>query len=216
MSLRNSANLYYKYFSNLAGNKHIANMYALEKLLALVNTFKPAKILEIGLGIGSISFGIIDYYKSRNSKFEYHGTEANEFCLKVLPENLKEHYDSLYIYNSILDINKTHYFDLIIIDGSDSALEKVSKLLTKNGIIFIEGDRQEQQKSLIKLFPKHKFVHAISNYKEPEYGPFKTGEWSGGGKIIYINPTLKQKFYWFIDKIKSSYRNRILRIASKH
>lgn len=216
MQLKLLADKNYRYFSGLPGNQHIASLFAIHKLLNILNIYKPKKILEVGLGIGSISYSIIDYLSYKKIKYEYHGTEANEFCLNALPVNLKEYFKNIKLNNSINEINNTKYYDLVIVDGSDSALEKVSKLLTKNGIIFIEGDRKNQQQALVKLFPKHKFVHVVSNYKEPDYGPFKTGDWSGGGKIIYVNPTLKQSLFWFIDKVKSSYRNRIVRKTSKN
>lgn len=212
MNNKQRAEKYYKYFSKLEGNQHIANLFALEKILDLLRIYKPKHVLEVGLGIGSISYSIMDYLKNNDSKdFTYTGTEANQFCLNALSVNLKEHYSDLVIYGKIEDIPKTSLFDFIIIDGSDDALNRISKLISKNGIIFIEGDRKNQQDILVKLFPKHKYVHSISNYKEPEYGPFINGHWSGGGKIIYVKPTVKQNVYWIIDKFISSYRNRITR-----
>ena len=49
--------------------------------------------LELGLGIGSISYSIIDFLSINNKDYNYYGTENNEFCLQVLPTNLKEKYD---------------------------------------------------------------------------------------------------------------------------
>jgi protein-L-isoaspartate O-methyltransferase len=210
------AERYYRYFSGLPGNKHIANLFAIEKLLDIIRIQRPQKILEIGLGIGSISYSIMDYLHLKNKTTEYHGTEANDFCLSVLPNNLKEYYQKIILYKSINEIDKNKYFDMVIVDGSDDALERVSELISKNGIIFIEGDRKSQQKTLVRLFPNYKFVHTVSDYKEPEYDPFITGDWSGGGKIIYVDPTFKQTIYWLTDKIKSSYRNRIVRKTSEN
>lgn len=211
MNTKKEAENYYRKFSKLNGNEHIASLYAIEKLLDIVKINRPNKILEVGLGIGSISYSIIDYLSRKEDKFEYFGTEANEFCLRELPKNLESHYSRLKLFSSLSHIDRTNKFDLIIIDGSDSSIEKLQDLITENGVVFIEGDRKGQQNLLRKVFPKHLFVHTVSNYREPDYGPFTTGNWSGGGKLIYINPNFKQKLNWIVEKLKSSYRNRITR-----
>ena len=211
MKNKTQAEEYYKYFSKLEGNQHIANLFAIEKILDIIDFNRPKRILEIGLGIGSISYSIIDYLSKRQSSFEYFGTEANKFCLEKLPENLKNYYSEINLFPNIEKVKTENKFDLIIIDGSDNSIEQIQSMITNNGIIFIEGDRKSQQGIIVKVFPKHKFVNTISNYREPDYGPFTTENWSGGGKLIYINPTFKQKMNWIKEKIKSSYRNRITR-----
>lgn len=205
------AEKYYRHFSKLLGNQHIANLFAIEKILDILKIHKPKRILEVGLGIGSISYSIMDYFQTKNELIEYYGTEANEFCLEALSDNLGEYYSKLKLFLNINQIEKINFFDLVLIDGSDHSLENISKLISKHGIIFIEGDRKSQQEFIIKLFPKHKLVHTISNYKEPEYGPFVTGDWSGGGKLIFINPTVRQYIHWLIERLISFYRNRITR-----
>jgi len=211
MTNKKQAEKYYKYFSKKEGNQHIANLFAIEKLLDLIELNKPKNILEIGLGIGTISYSIIDFLNSKSLSFRYFGTETNEFCLKELPKNLKDKYSKLNLYESIEKLPKNITYDFIIIDGSDKSIEEIVSLISNNSTIFIEGDRTPQQEILIKTLPKSKFVHTISNYKEPEYGPFTTGNWSGGGKLIYTNPTFKQNINWMLEKIKTSYRSRIIR-----
>lgn len=170
--------------------------------------------MEVGLGIGSISYSIIDYLSKKQVSFEYYGTEANDFCLNELPKNLNDHYSKIKLFSKIEDLSSDEKYDLIVIDGSDSSIEKLAKLTSTHAILFIEGDRTPQQKILTQLFPKNKLVHSISNYREPNYGPFNSDNWSGGGKIIYTNPNFKQKIDWFTEKLKSSYRNRVTRKLS--
>lgn len=211
MTNKKQAEEYYKYFSGLEGNQHIANLFAIEKILDIVEFNSPKRILEVGLGIGSISYSIIDYLSHKKTSFEYFGTEANDFCLDELRKNLKDNYSKINLFQNIEKVNTQKKFDLIIIDGADNSIENINNLIADNGIIFIEGDRKYQLDKLLKVFPKHKFVHTVSDYREPDYGPFTTGNWSGGGKLVYINPTFKQKVNWLLEKLKSSYRNRITR-----
>ena len=128
MNTRKEAENYYKKFSKLKGNEHIANLFAIEKLLDIVKFNRPNKILEIGLGIGSISYSIIDYLSKKEDKFVYFGTEANEFCLEELPKNLGNHYSRLNLFSSLDHIDTSNKFDLIIIDGSDNSIEKINRL----------------------------------------------------------------------------------------
>lgn len=211
MNNRQKAEEYYHYFSSLEGNQHIASLFAIEKIMDIIEFNKPQRILEIGLGIGSIAYSSIDFLSLKEVDFEYCGTESNAFCLERLPDNLGKHYRSIVVLDSLKQVPSYPKFDFIIVDGADDSIERVSELVNKNACIFIEGDRSWQQKRLIQFFPNNWQVQLISNYREPNYGPFITSHWSGGGKLIYINPTNTQKLNWLREKLKSAFRNRVIR-----
>jgi hypothetical protein len=200
----------YKKFCFAQGNQHIASEYAIKKLNFLVKNFQIKSILEIGLGIGSIS-GILLALNRNKSELAYSGTEANDFCLKALPKNLKEDFNRLEIYSDITEIPVNKNFDLIIIDGKDQNLKFLKDLISQNGILAIEGDRIQQQDSLQELFPNHKYVHCISNEKNKTYSPFPTAQWQGGLKFIFINPTGFQKLWWIKEKISTKLKYRLFR-----
>ncbi len=203
----------YQSFCEADGNQHIASEYAIEKINGLVEKFRVKKILEVGLGIGSIS-GIVLAMNRKKPDLYYAGTEANNFCLLNLPENLKEDYSRLKIYSDLTEIPSNKKFDLIIIDGKDENLQAIKGLISENGIIVIEGDRVPQQGSLQEFFPEHKYVHCISLKKNKDYSPFPADEWQGGLKVIFVNPTIKQALWWFTEKyftkIKYQYPGRYL------
>ncbi len=189
----------YKQFCLAEGNQHIASEFALLKLQKLVRNFQVKNVLEIGLGIGSIA-GIL---LALNKNLDYSGTEANEFCLKALGDNLKSANPRLKIYNSLNELSREQKFELIIIDGNDPDLNLTKGLISINGIIAVEGDRMPQQVILREIFPEHKYVHSISLSKNKNYSPFPSEEWQGGLKIIFVNPTLKQYCWWFKEKIRT-------------
>lgn len=191
----------YEFFCRAEGNQHIASEYAIRKLAELIALFKAKRILEIGLGIGSISGTILDLYKEKS--IYYSGTEDNPFCLQALSENLKEVEGNLDLYPNIEAIPKKNSFDLIIIDGKDQHLKMIKKLLTSNGIIVIEGDRLPQQEVLEDLFPSHKLVHAISASKNHSKSPFPSQSWQGGVKIIFADPNTAQTLWWIKEKVKT-------------
>lgn len=203
----------YQSFCEAEGSQHIASEYAIEKINGLVEKFQLKRIIEVGLGIGSIS-GIVLALNRNTPDLKYAGTETNEFCLEVLPENLKGDFERLQIFPNLTMINTDKKFELIIIDGKDQNLHHIKKLISINGILVIEGDRIPQQISLQKIFPDHKYVHCISLKKNKEYSPFSSDNWQGGIKVIFLNPTTKQTFWWFKEKnftkIKYQYPGRYL------
>jgi hypothetical protein len=200
----------YKKFSKIDGNQHIAGDYALEFILKIIKDFKVKSVLEVGLGIGSIADAILTYSVSNNLKINYSGTEANEFCLNALSKNVI-HYNLIKLYSNINSVTNACKFDLIIVDGSDDSLEKISKIANENAIVFIEGGRANQVDNLKNIFPKYKYAEIISVRKPPEYGPFKQ-RWTGGGGLIFVNPTLHQKAYVFKEKIKTYVKRRLRKI----
>lgn len=191
----------YEFFCSAEGNQHIASEYAIRKLAELISLFKAKRILEIGLGIGSISGTILELYKEKG--INYSGTENNPFCLQALSQNLKELEENLDLYPNIEAIPEKSSFDLIIIDGKDQHLKKIKNLLSPKGIIAIEGDRVPQQKVLENLFPSHKSVHAISVSKNISKSPFPFHSWQGGIKIIFADPNKTQKLWWLSEKFKT-------------
>lgn len=207
MNNKECAKQTYEKFSNFKGNDHIAGDYAIEKILQVIGDFKIKNVLEIGLGIGSIADAVLTFSNKNNLEIQYAGTEANEFCLNALVNNV-EFYNSIKLFSNIESILNENRYDLIIVDGSDEALNKVSKLISKHGIIFIEGGRASQVQNLKAIFPNYRYSEIISYRKPPSYGPFQQ-KWTGGGSLIFVNSTFSQKIYSFKQKIKTYAKRRL-------
>lgn len=188
----------YSGYCKAEGNQNIASEYAIQKLQNLIDHFRVKNVLEVGLGIGAIAGSLL----STNADLEYTGTEHNEFCLNALKKNLGEKHMELKVFSELSEVPEKKY-DLIIIDGKDPDLGKIQQLVTRHGIITIEGDRLPQQKILRKFFPKHKYVHSISNKKNSTYSPFPLNYWQGGLKIIFVNANLLQKYWWIKEKLST-------------
>lgn len=201
----------YKKFSQVDGNQHIASLYALEKIIDIIKVNQPKSILEIGLGIGSISDTILEYATRGNISIEYFGTELNDFCLGELPKNLGEHYSKINLFDDLASVPDNRKYDFVIVDGSDEALESIKGIISENGVIFIEGDRTFQEERLRPIFPKSIYVQIISDFRNPGYGPFPAHRWCGGGKLIYVNPTFGQRLHHFRERLKTAYRYKFVR-----
>jgi len=214
MRVKNNAIQTYKYFSGLEGNQHIASEFALKKIIKIIERYKIKNVLELGLGIGSISYCILDFLKEVNTEINYIGTESNEFCLEVLPKYLKDHFHKIKIFDDLNNVISKGKFDLVIIDGKDENLMKIKNMISNRGIIVIEGDRMPQLELVKNNFPNSLFTRLISNYKSPEYGPFSSSDWCGGIQLIFINPNFYQKVNFIYYKVTTSIKYRLRTISN--
>lgn len=199
----------YKRFCELEGSEYIASEFALVTILKIIKIFNVSSILELGLGIGSISDTVLKCSKKESAKINYVGTEKNGFCLEALQKNVLD-YNQIELYDELNQI-KNKKFDLIIIDGYDEALEKIVCFCKKNSIVFIEGDRKGQTEMIRLTFPKSKYVNVITLNKNKPYshGGGDTNRYVGGGQLIFINPTLKMNLFWFQQKAATFIKNKI-------
>jgi spore coat polysaccharide biosynthesis predicted glycosyltransferase SpsG len=119
-------------------------------------------------------------------------------------------YNHIELHSELNQI-KTKKFDLIIIDGYDDTLKEIIGYCKKNTIVYIEGDRKGQTETIRQIFPENKYVNVITLNKNKPYshGGGDTSRYVGGGKLIFINPTLKMKLFWFQQKSGTFVKNRV-------
>jgi phospholipid N-methyltransferase len=120
----------------MEGSQYIASEFALETILKIIKIFNVGTIMELGLGIGSISDTVLKYSKIENKRISYTGTEKNEFCLDVLKTNLID-YQQIELHSELNQI-KNKQVDLIIIDGYGNTLREIVGFCKKNTMVFIE------------------------------------------------------------------------------
>ncbi|WP_271855510.1 hypothetical protein [Patiriisocius marinus] len=197
-------------FLNIEGNKFIASHFAIQFILKIIKDFNVTSVLEIGLGIGSISDAILKYSELNNLDITYTGTENNDYCLRVLPNNV-EHYNKIDLFEDINALQTSAPFDLIIIDGTDN-LDNIKKFGHPNTIIFIEGLRSKQVESIKKLYPKAIHVEVISLMKKLKRNSTEM-KWNGGGQLIFLEPSNYRKAYAFKEKVSSFLKRRLRKIV---
>jgi spore coat polysaccharide biosynthesis predicted glycosyltransferase SpsG len=199
----------YKYFCSLEGSDYIASEFALETILKLIKEFKVVNILELGLGIGSVSDTVFKFAKNCNLTIEYVGTEKNDFCLKAISKNVED-YKKIHLFPELNKIDNSK-FEFIIIDGYDNSFDEIEKYCSKNSILYVEGDRAVQTKKILDIFPKSLYVNVITLKKNPPYAheSRSVDSYIGGGQLIFTNPTVKMKFFWFKEKISTFIKRKL-------
>lgn len=184
-------------FAKLEGSEYIASYFAIQTILRLIDKYDIKNVLELGLGIGSISDTVLRYAKATNRTISYTGTELNEFCLNALKENVRD-YNKIDLHSELKTVSGKK-FDFIIIDGYDESLKQIVSYCTPNALIFIEGDRHMQTQNLIEYFPNARHVNIITldkYYPNPD-----SPRYVGGGQLIFVNPTPSMKLFWLGQKI---------------
>lgn len=206
MDLKKVVQDHYKNYANAPGSEYIVSEFGLYNILKLIKKYRVKNILEIGVGIGTISGGILKYAEKNEIELNCTGTENNKYCLDQIQKNLGSIQSKLKIYSFLDKIPSSVKYDLIIIDGLDPSLEILSKFLNPGALIVIEGDRADQTKLIRRLFPRSLFSPRVSTQKNPPYTFRDINKFQTGIKVIYANPNLQQKFDWGIMKILMKFR----------
>lgn len=125
------------------------------------------------------------------------------------------YFEKINLFSEIKDI-QNEKFDLIIIDGSDDSLNFIEQKAEKKTIFFVEGDRKSQTQKILDIFPNHLYVNVITLKKNPSYvnEGRNSNAYVGGGQLIFANPTIKMRIYWFNEKA-ATFIKRKIRIWSK-
>ena len=136
-------------FKKKEGSKHIATPLSIQVVRMLAKRSK--KILEIGSGIGTLSYTIL-----ANSDVWLTMYEDNAFCIGELKKNLREFYGRSTLITSYTKMPPEQYFDLVIVDGGngqehDGGYKKFIFDLfstTYPKVIYIEGVRRPQRRMI--------------------------------------------------------------------
>jgi hypothetical protein len=131
----------------------IASQHAIGGVIGVIQKYKPRKILELGAGIGTLTYTVLetlssfDYFKGEDCAF--FTVENNEFCLQQIQNNLIGFEGRFKVISFASAIPPDIQFDLIIVDGGgdlggDMGIVNFDNMLAKKGIILIEGNRAFQ------------------------------------------------------------------------
>lgn len=158
----------YETFKQKRGSEHISSPIGIHALLEILKDIKPKHILEVGGGIGALSYTALKYSDAHVDIFEDH-----PFCLAELKKNLKgfeDRYTLLTDYHNFMLPRDT--YDLLIIDGGGHAfIYNLISACRYVGRIFVEGGRAEQRKQARKalrqryLFRPMQYAHGDKIYK---------------------------------------------------
>lgn len=209
----------YNTFHMKEGSEFIATPVTIQALIDISKKTSIKNVLEMGSGIGTISYTLLKYTDAHIDLYE-----DNEYCQNALKKNL-EQFEGRY---TLLPNYKIHpprkRYDLFIVDGGNGkrhdggaidAIDSLLNFIDDISIVYVEGHRYTQRARLRKILSR-RYIYSLVEYDSVlvDNGEFK-GELtvyckksnnSYAKKINYIYwSILEPKFFKnaFLFKIKN-------------
>jgi len=202
----------YDLFVGKPHSKHIATPISIEALFTILKREKPRKILEVGGGIGTLSYLIL-----KNTDVQLDVFEDLPICIKALKENLSSlgcDYNLVTTYEGFAAQQKE--YDLVVVDGgTEKFLREMVQSLDRIGTIYIDGSREKQRRAMRRELRK-RYTFCITQYVDAEK------KQKGGFAIkcrLSGNPLLRRLSYWYWESvlaIRPRIRNILKRIFKNH
>lgn len=181
--MENNPDKIHKKFASLAGSEHIASLANIRKIAEICQEEKPKSVLEMGGGIGTLSYVILS-----NSEANVDIYEDNDFCLQQLEENLKPFQGRFNIISSYRMLPPKHSYDFMIIDGGQNEPFHPEwfflRYLREVKTIYIEGIRRSQYAWTCRAL-RHSYTFRLTRVKEMT----ADGLLHKGGKLIRCKPS---------------------------
>jgi len=148
----------HRVFSAKPHSQHIASKFALAHLAAILRTHKIESVLEIGAGIGTMTYLLLSMLPDSAA---VECTEDNEICLSSLDANLPREMRSRLIIHRHAHL-VAGAFDLVVIDG---AVNGVTASVFKAGsVCFAEGKRTKERRTIQQRLKECQMACAFTNY----------------------------------------------------
>lgn len=159
-ALSDNALKIYRDFSSKEGAQHIAKPPSIQAVAELLKLYKPKTILEVGGGIGALSYVCLKYSDAHVDIFE-----DNEFCINALYENLVGFGEQYSVHTDYNNYSLPYSsYDLIIFDGGTYELiVDLVKVLDDIGIVYFEGNRINDRAVFRKAL-RDKYIFSVKEY----------------------------------------------------
>lgn len=154
----------YQSFKQKSGSEVIAGLETLETITAITKKQDIKNVLELGAGIGTISYCIL-----ANSNAHIDLYEPNEFCISELTKNLSEFKGRYTVIEDYRMLPPRRNYDLVVVDGGggerNNGSEKRTVLVFLNWlnsvkIIYVQGYRHGQR-AFIRHALRDRYVYRI-------------------------------------------------------
>jgi 16S rRNA A1518/A1519 N6-dimethyltransferase RsmA/KsgA/DIM1 with predicted DNA glycosylase/AP lyase activity len=111
----------WEHFRALPGSNHIATLHSIEGLISWIKRQTPRSVLEVGAGIGTLTFTTVSAMSEVHGSEGFHitSTEDNEFCISALETNLRDQWGKFELIHLNSKFATKQLFDFVIIDGGD-------------------------------------------------------------------------------------------------
>lgn len=182
MALMSRANTIWSKFSELPGAAvggwlGIASEHAIGGLIWAVERYRPRRVLELGGGIGTLTFTLAETLtRTHVDNWSLFTVENNPFCCGELVRNVSDAERLTLISDTSEIAEADRQFDLIVVDGGgdlggDMGIMDFSGMLRPGGMIFVEGHRAFQRGNIEKWYAERPVFHLSSRPLSPKLTP---------------------------------------------
>ena len=180
----------YERFRAKPGSARIASAFALAHLAALLRERKPRSVLEIGAGIGTVTWLLLAHPAGVERVV---ATEDVPFCLEQLDRNLTpEMKNRLHLVTEPGAFASVQGpFELLIIDGVWN-WEAVAARLVEGSACFVEGQRKRERAGLGEALRGRNLDCAFTPYRRGFRIQF-SWEWPTPGRTLVVWPKVRLK-----------------------
>ena len=182
---KSSATAIHARFAAMAGSEYIASERAISGLMRWLRRTRPASVLEVGAGIGTLSFTILVAAGSRpgSTGLRFVALEDDDFCRRSLIENLGDLKAGVELLRDVSELPAGELFDLVVIDGGRIDEPAYFDRVASGGTVFFEGWRLKQRRLLEDALGSQRWVRT-------EFG--RLGEKGSGYWIYRLDPSFRE------------------------
>lgn len=159
----------YNRFKALPGSEHVGKPVSIDALINICRDTNPKRILEMGGGIGALSYTLLS-----NSNAFLDIYEDNEFCRGELKKNLKEFEGRYQVIDTYRLLPPAKEYGVVVIDGGNGlegdggyplAARLFLEYMDSVAAVYIEGYRG-LQRDLVRRALQQKYVCAFRVHKQ--------------------------------------------------
>ncbi|MGB7201858.1 MAG: SAM-dependent methyltransferase [Pyrinomonadaceae bacterium] len=200
-------------FSHKEGSQHIAMRTAVSGLMRLLKREEPKSILEIGAGIGTLTYTTIQTLARHGIEdYRYMCVENNEYCKQRLEENLQAMMARITMVDGVQFLPSVpESFDFMILDGGDHDDPSLFARLSDGATVFIEGGRAKQAAVLQTVLGDRPFVKAVVRTSQIKNIVDQSVKWEKGYRVYKLNPGHMDRGYFWLLNLKEKIRLRLRR-----
>lgn len=185
----------YRTFSAKDGSQHIATPITIQALIDLNKEMPIRYVLEMGAGIGTISYTLLKYTDANVDLYE-----DNHFCQGELAKNLSGFTERCKLLTDYSQKPTRSSYDLFVVDGGsgkgeDGGRMKIVQFLAAAlddvKVCYIEGGRHTQR-TLLRRTLSRRFRYRLVEYDYAE----AEGQIFKGGLAIHCQPTRSVIIRW--------------------
>jgi len=202
-------------FRQRPGSKHIATESAIAGLVAALYRRRPARVLELGAGIGTLTAAAIDALRAvrGDGGFELVTVEDDPFCIAQLACNLADRAAAYELVTRLDDLDEARRFDFLIVDGGDPADPRPFHRLAPRATVFIEGDRKPQAALCEAALAGRRWIGVEARTLRRRRLAEGRRVFDGGYRLYQLAPSFGERLRFALLRLRTALVWRLRRLA---